>query len=262
MNKYLQSLLSFLLLVVLTPLSLADHHNHKTQLPNIVQTAEKAGQFKTLLAAAQAANLVPALSGDGPITVFAPTDDAFGALPKGTIENLLQAENKDQLIRILSFHVVKGQIGSNALSDNTSLNTLAGASIAFTQTEQGFSVQGANIVNADIQASNGLVHVIDRIMLPPEQISRSDAEQMVLAAIQRGVPVFNNGDHHATVDIYASTMQTLIDSAPLLGEERKMLQKALNNSQSEQAMQAAWILRYALDGLIASMSNDLNAARR
>ena len=103
-------------------------HNHADDASNntIVDVASGAGQFNTLHAAATEAGLVPALTGEGPLTVFAPTDEAFGALPAGTIDTLLKQENRDELVRILSFHVISGQIGSDALADQVSLKTLAG----------------------------------------------------------------------------------------------------------------------------------------
>ena len=144
----------------------AGHHGHKK---DVVDTAASAGTFETLLAAATAAGLVDALKSDGPLTVFAPTDDAFGALPAGTIESLLKPENKDQLATILKFHVVAGALGSTALSDGTRLETLAGLDVEISQTEGGFNIENARIVTTDIDVSNGVIHVIDRVILPPQQ---------------------------------------------------------------------------------------------
>ena len=227
---------------------------------NIVEVAANAGQFETLLAAAKAAGLVPALSGSGPLTVFAPDDSAFGALPAGTIETLLKPENQDQLARVLSYHVVAGKVGSDALADAVSIKTLAGPKVTFTQSEQGFTVEGARIVATDIGASNGVIHVIDRVIMPPKKMSRGQAERMIESAIMSGVPMFNQGHHQATTQIYAMTAKTLLDRATLLNGERKSLQAALDKSESNDATQGAWMLRYALDEVMASLRSDLSVS--
>ncbi|MEO1474682.1 MAG: fasciclin domain-containing protein, partial [Pseudomonadota bacterium] len=143
---------------------------------NIVATAAGAGQFGTLLAAAKAAGLADVLANDGPFTVFAPTDDAFAALPAGTVETLLKPENKDQLARILKFHVLSGKVKASALADGISVPTLAGAEAAIAAAGEGFTIEGANIVATDIKATNGIIHVIDKVILPPAQTSANPAD--------------------------------------------------------------------------------------
>ena len=135
---------------------------------DIVDTAVDAGTFTTLAAALTAADLVGALKGDGPFTVFAPTDDAFAKLPEGTVETLLKPENKDQLVGILTYHVVSGKVPSTDLIGKTlDVATLQGANVSIDATD-GVSVNGANVTAADIMASNGVIHVIDTVILPPE----------------------------------------------------------------------------------------------
>ncbi|MCM2562727.1 fasciclin domain-containing protein [Lutimaribacter sp. EGI FJ00015] len=134
---------------------------------DIVDTAVDAGSFETLVAAVQAADLVETLKGDGPFTVFAPTDEAFAALPEGTVESLLMPENKDQLTAILTYHVVPGKVMSGDLSDGMMATTVNGKEVTI-GTEGGVTVDGANVVTADIEASNGVIHVIDGVILPPE----------------------------------------------------------------------------------------------
>ncbi|MEL7213588.1 MAG: fasciclin domain-containing protein [Pseudomonadota bacterium] len=134
---------------------------------DIVDTAAGAGSFETLLAAATAAELVDTLKGDGPFTVFAPTDEAFAALPEGTVESLLEPENKDQLTAILTYHVVPGKVMSTDLSNGMEAETVNGAAVTI-MTEGGVKVQEASVVTADIEASNGVIHVIDSVILPPE----------------------------------------------------------------------------------------------
>ena len=132
---------------------------------DIVDTA--AGTFKTLLTAAEAAGLVDALRGEGPLTVFAPTGDAFAALPEGTVENLLKPENKDQLQAVLTYHVVPGKVMSETVASGNlrKATSLKGDTIDIS-IENGPMVDGANIIATDIEASNGVIHVIDSVILP------------------------------------------------------------------------------------------------
>lgn len=134
---------------------------------NIPATAKKAGQFETLLAAAKAAGLVDALSGKEPITVFAPTDDAFKKLPAGTVESLLKPENKSKLADILKYHVVSGRVYSTDLLDAKSAKTLLGNEIKAAVKDGAANVNGAGLVATDLDASNGVIHVIDSVLLPP-----------------------------------------------------------------------------------------------
>lgn len=144
----------------------ADTHSEQTVALDIVETAAEAGSFSTLLAAAEAAGLVGALKGEGPLTVFAPTDAAFAALPEGTVATLLKPENKDALAGILKLHVIAGAaVTSDQLAGKTiSADTLNGA-VSIDGTD-GVTVNGANVVAADVKASNGVIHVIDAVLLP------------------------------------------------------------------------------------------------
>ena len=133
---------------------------------DIVDTAVSAGQFNTLVAAVEAADLVTTLKGDGPFTVFAPTDEAFAALPEGTVENLLKPENKDQLIAVLTYHVVPGKImSSDIVGTATMVESVQGSELDVNATD-GVTVDGATVVTADIETDNGVIHVIDRVVLP------------------------------------------------------------------------------------------------
>jgi uncharacterized surface protein with fasciclin (FAS1) repeats len=133
---------------------------------DIVDTAVGAGNFTTLVAAVQAAGLVDTLKGEGPFTVFAPTDEAFAALPAGTVEDLLKPENKDTLVSILTYHVVPGKVMSGDLSEGMMAKTVQAGEITVTL-EGGAKVNGANVTTADIEASNGVIHVIDTVLMPP-----------------------------------------------------------------------------------------------
>jgi uncharacterized surface protein with fasciclin (FAS1) repeats len=134
----------------------------------VLETAQAAG-FKTLLAAIDAAGLREALGGDGPFTVFAPTDAAFAALPKGTLESLLQPANKAKLQAILKLHVVSGGVYSDQAAAAGKAPSLLGEQLTFTASDQGLTVNGAAIGKADVEARNGVIHVIDRVLLPAQK---------------------------------------------------------------------------------------------
>ncbi|MEM7444157.1 MAG: fasciclin domain-containing protein [Pseudomonadota bacterium] len=134
---------------------------------DIVDTAVGAGSFNTLVAAVQAAGLEETLRGDGPFTVFAPTDDAFAALPEGTVESLLEPENQDQLVAILTYHVVPGAVmSSDAAGAVVELATVEGSDVTVDGTGDGVTVDGANVLTADIETDNGVIHVIDAVIMP------------------------------------------------------------------------------------------------
>lgn len=138
---------------------------------DIVSLAVQTDILSTLVAAVQAADLVEVLQSEGPFTVFAPTNEAFAALPEGTLESLLLEENKDMLIAILTYHVVPGKVMSTDLSDGMSAETVQGSDVTI-GVDNGVTVNGANVVMADVEASNGVVHIIDTVILPePEEES-------------------------------------------------------------------------------------------
>jgi uncharacterized surface protein with fasciclin (FAS1) repeats len=134
---------------------------------SIVAVASEAGSFDTLVAALKAADLVGALEGAGPFTVFAPTDEAFAKLPAGTVENLLRPENKDKLQAILKYHVTSGRVMASQARTLTSAPTLEGSPLPIAASDSGLRVGGAKVVQADIEAANGVIHVIDTVVLPP-----------------------------------------------------------------------------------------------
>ncbi|OOY32874.1 fasciclin domain-containing protein [Thioclava sp. F36-6] len=139
----------------------ADNHGGM----DIVDTAVNAGSFETLVAAVQAAGLVETLKGEGPFTVFAPTDEAFAALPEGTVDDLLKPENKDKLTSILTYHVVPGKVMSGDLSDGMMAKTVQGSEV-MVKTDPAVMVDEASVTQADIEASNGVIHVIDKVIMP------------------------------------------------------------------------------------------------
>ena len=133
---------------------------------DIVDTAVGAGTFTTLVAAVTAAGLVDTLKGEGPFTVFAPSDAAFAALPAGTVEDLLKPENKDKLTALLTYHVIAGKVMAADLTEGMKAATVNGAEVTITL-DGGAKVNGATISTADIAATNGVIHVIDAVIMPP-----------------------------------------------------------------------------------------------
>ncbi|MCK8463757.1 fasciclin domain-containing protein [Aliiroseovarius sp. S1339] len=156
-----RTFLSITTAAILATPALADNHSM-----DIVDTAVGAGSFSTLVAAVEAAGLVETLKGEGPFTVFAPTDDAFAALPEGTVETLLMPENKDQLTAILTYHVVPGKVmAADIAGKSMDVETVNGG-MAMVDATDGVKIDGANVVQADIEASNGVIHVIDAVIMP------------------------------------------------------------------------------------------------
>jgi uncharacterized surface protein with fasciclin (FAS1) repeats len=157
------ALAAFALMGLATTSALAGAEQKK----DIVDTAVAAGSFKTLAAALQAADLVGALKGAGPYTVFAPTDAAFAKLPAGTVDSLLKPENKEKLKGILLYHVVSGKVMSADIKGSAKPATLQGATLDVKAGASGVTVNGAKVTGADVVASNGVIHVIDTVVLPP-----------------------------------------------------------------------------------------------
>jgi transforming growth factor-beta-induced protein len=148
-----------------------DHPVHtvafKADSKDIVDTAVGAGSFKTLVAAVQAAGLVETLKGPGPFTVFAPTDEAFAKLPAGTVESLLKPENKEKLVAVLTYHVVPGKVMAADVVKLSEAPTVQGAKAKVKVVNGSVMIDGAKVVKPDIETSNGVIHVIDAVILPP-----------------------------------------------------------------------------------------------
>ena len=143
--------------------------NAQTDSKDIVDTAVANGSFKTLAAALNAAGLVDTLKGKGPFTVFAPTDAAFAKLPAGTVETLLKPENRDKLRRVLTYHVVAGNVGSAQVVKMTSGKTVSGDMVRISAKDGTVMVDNARVITADVAASNGVIHVIDTVLIPSEK---------------------------------------------------------------------------------------------
>lgn len=162
MNSIKNGLLGFALSLSIAGASAAESMPEK----DIVDTAVSAGSFKTLVAAVQAAGLVEVLKGAGPLTVFAPTDEAFQKLPAGTVENLLKPENKAKLVAVLTYHVVSGRVTAEQVAGLDSAKTVNGQELRVSSKDGGGMIDNARVTSADVFVSNGVIHVIDSVMLP------------------------------------------------------------------------------------------------
>ncbi|MGI9470807.1 MAG: fasciclin domain-containing protein, partial [Rubripirellula sp.] len=219
----------------------------------IPETASAAGSFNTLLAAAKAAGLVGTLSSDGPFTVFAPTDEAFGAVPAATIESLLKPENKQQLVDILTYHVVPGRVYSDAALEAGNAKTLQGSSVKISATSGGANVNDAKLLSTDLDASNGVIHVIDRVLMPPAK--GVNAQQMLYDAISQGAPMYNAGHHAACADLYQQTMETLMTETADSGL-RSHMQTVLTSARNQTCPTSrAWTLRRGMDQMYTQIAS-------
>lgn len=219
----------------------------------IPEVAKKAGKFETLLAAVGAAGLAEVLSSKGPFTVFAPTDEAFAKLPAGTVETLLKPENKSQLVDILKYHVVPGRVYSEKVLDSKAIRTLQGSSASVSLRDGSPRIQDAKILKTDIDASNGVIHIIDSVILPPP--SGADAKRRLEQAVATGAPLYNSGHHAQCVAVYRDTMNDLMSTSlpdSIKSHMSSVLEKA-NHSRS--MSDQAWILRRGIDQMYGLLPN-------
>ena len=225
----------------------------------IVDVAAAAGTFKTLLAAASAADLAGALAGEGPFTVLAPTDEAFSRLPAGTVEELLKPENKEKLSSILKYHVIAGRATLAKAIEVGEGVTLQGSKIT-TKFDNGRVLIGtATLLKADIAASNGIIHVIDQVLLPPEATGKPmTPAALIELAINRGVPLFNHGNPGACAAVYEVTCEALRVMPGVSGKDLKEdLDRALEEIRTgKTSREKAWILRNALDRVFSRLAED------
>ncbi|WP_417387675.1 fasciclin domain-containing protein [Gimesia sp.] len=226
---------------------------------SIVTTAVDAEKFKTLITAAKAAGLADVLSEQGPFTVFAPTDDAFAKLPEGTVASLLKPENKDKLAAILKYHVVAGRVYSEDALKAGKAKTLQGKPVMIKVEDGVAKVNNARLLMTDLDASNGVIHVIDTVIIPPEdkKFSATEAREKIKHAVARGANLYNCGDYHATAQLYQKTMQDVLKTTDSMPASIRMNMKhALNESQQMNCVsQQAWRLRTALDHAYTELSS-------
>ena len=230
---------------------------------NIPAVAANAGNFGTLLAAAKAAGLVDALSGTGPLTVFAPTDEAFSKLPEGTVKALLLPENKQKLATILKYHVVAGRVyAADALKAKTA-TTLHGGSVSISTDDRGAFVNDAQLMTTDIDASNGVIHLIDRVILPPQKTatnstsapSATTAMHTIEDAVARGSALFNSGHHHACADVYSATMHGLMKTTVDQNLKNHMSSVLAEAGRHHDPTEKAWALRRGIDQMYTILAS-------
>lgn len=232
---------------------------HQSRGPSIPQVAKTAGQFSTLLAAVDAAGLTETLLGRGPFTLFAPTDEAFGKLPNGTVQDLLKPESREKLRTILTYHVIAGRVTASQARSVNSAETVAGQSVRVSTNGDQLRINDATVRIADIPASNGIIHVIDRVLLPTETRSGSagTAIELLDLAIQRGVPLFNNGQPESTVAIYEIASRALLALGTAVPDDaRRSLRTALGNT-SGTVRDRAFTLRGGLDDARRSLTGQM-----
>jgi uncharacterized surface protein with fasciclin (FAS1) repeats len=240
---------------------------------NIVQTASGSHDFNTLVAAVKAAGLAETLSGPGPFTVFAPTDEAFAKVPKDILQKLLLPENKDTLTKILTYHVVSGRAYASDAATLSTASTVAGEQVNFSLSSGRLKINESKIVKTDLDTSNGVIHVIDSVLIPPSvnlsslsskstssssgssssgssasPAMMTNSADIITLAIERGVPLFNDGNPAACAAIYEVTLAALLERPNLSSTARNTLSSALSSGRSEgNASERAWIFRRALD---------------
>lgn len=234
----------------------------------IPEIAINDGRFKTLVAALKAAGLVETLSGPGPFTVFAPTDDAFAKLPKPVLEALLKPENKGLLTEILTYHVVKGRITSVDALKAGAAKTLEGADVTVSGASGSIMINGAKVVIEDIDSSNGVAHVIDTVLVPASaaakiaKLGAMSPRSLMELAIDRGVPMFNHGDHAGCAAVYEVALNATLamPEAAMSTAAKKAVLATLNEGGNTHSMRdRAWVYRKAMDRLLES--SDMMASR-
>ena len=227
---------------------------------DLASVAKKAGKFKTLLAAVEAAGLTEALTGDQPLTVFAPTDEAFAALPKGTVESLLKPENLGKLKSILALHVVSGKVSAGDALNAKKGKALSGGTLEFGVRDGVLKVNDATIKVTDVECDNGIIHIIDAVLLPSggedKKTSSKTAIKQIEDAIDRGVPVFNQGNHGECAKIYRDCMISL-SKTPEMDQriETAVTELVKRADKIESDTEKAWVLRGGLDHLYSILSN-------
>ncbi|HYW30136.1 MAG TPA: fasciclin domain-containing protein [Gemmatimonas sp.] len=239
---------SLLCIGALTPVAPAGAQ-HATRSASIPQVARTAGQFTTLLAAVDAAGLTETLLGRGPFTLFAPTDEAFRRLPGTTVRDLLRAENREKLATILNYHVVAGRVTAAQASALRSAETVAGQSVRISTSGDELRINDATVRIADVPASNGLIHVIDRVLLPTDD--RAGAANtpldLIAFATDRGSRFLHSGQPDASVAVYElATNALLAPGSGIPNDVRQLLRHSLADTRTS-PRDRAFALRVGLD---------------
>ncbi len=218
----------------------------------IPETAAAAKSFNTLLAAAKAAGLAEVLGGQGPFTVFAPTDEAFAKLPAGTVESLLKPENKDKLVNILKYHVVSKRVYSEEALKAGSAKTLEGNTVTISANGGG-KVNNAKLVATDVDASNGVIHIIDTVLMPPAK--GADARKTLQHAVAVGSQMFNAGDHAGCAALYRSTLNELMSANLTVSAKHHMTSVIQSADRQSCVTEQSWTLRRGIDQLYTQLAH-------
>ena len=223
-------------------------------IPEVATAAEK---FTNLIAAVKAAGLADVLSGPGPFTVFAPTDEAFGKLPANTVQELLKPENKQKLVDILKYHVVAGRVYSEGVVGIKTANSIAGLPISVNVNIDGVRLNNSRFLATDIDASNGVIHVIDSVLMPPaksvEAAKAVDLRMTLEQAVSQGTNLFNAGHHQACAQLYESTMTSLSNSDVSASMKSHMTQVLTSARHQTCPTERAWALRRGIDQMYAQL---------
>lgn len=230
---------------------------------DLVAIAKRSGKFNTLLAAVQAAGLSDTLSGASEITILAPTDEAFSKLPEGTLESLLKPGNKKTLQKILAMHVLNGKVSAGDALNAKKAVSFSGEPLTFKVEDGLLKVNSSTIVSTDIVADNGVIHVIDSVLLPEEEsTSREPVDvstprspiELIESAIDRGVPIFNEGNHQGCADIYRDCLMELIATKKINGEFLGAMETLVSaTNKLKDSTKRAWMLRNGLDHLYQAL---------
>ena len=261
----MRNLATLTLILTFAFASLVDAADGDTRSKNLVEVAIEAGTFKSLVAALDAASLVEILQNEGPFTVFAPTDAAFAKLPAGTVESLLKPENKQQLIEILKTHVVAGRVDATSALTRKTLDSLQGEPLTLKLSGGVLTVNGLRVSINDIQTKNGVIHVIDSVLLATATPSPEQAVfDLLELAIERGAPLFNDGQRGACADIYEIAVRSIVDRPQDLPKSLVSdLRQALKDIRSSNdKSEDAWTLRRAIDRVMLRLAREeLNVSR-
>jgi transforming growth factor-beta-induced protein len=247
---------------------------------SIVQTAVQSGQTNTLVKLLQAADLVEAVSGPGPLTVLAPTDDAFAKLPPALVKQLLEPENKTKLQEILKYHVVAGKALAKDVAGQKELTSLAGPEIKVSKRDGSIYLIDSKVIAADIECTNGVIHLIDTVLLPPEDQDRKvssnspaqrcqRAMDLITLAVDRGVPLYNHGQHRACAAIYEIACHGLMmdlqsscsacqgscaKSTDVMQSAMRSIEEGMEKTEDQHSSKArAWTLRESMDDAYATL---------
>ena len=225
---------------------------------SLLETAATAGSFSKLLAALEATGLTSVLEGEGPFTVLAPTDAAVGALPEDT-EKLLKEENRDKLKDILNYHVIAGKVTAGDALNAGTTTTVNGQPVTLSVKDGTLKVNGATLLTVDIQCTNGVIHIIDTVLFPEtkqaaakQTTKTTSPTNRILVAIDKGVPLYNNGDPAACADVYQKCMETIVNGSNVDNYIREKLTEILDKAKmTKNPDSRAWLLRQNLDSTLA-----------